>query len=72
MIFGMNVVVLSIAGWLSYFGITVAEAKTVIVTGANQPSATLAPQRAIVEFTNFTIRPGGKEIIFKTTLSERK
>lgn len=70
MIFGMNVVVLAIAGWLSYFGITVTEA-AVIITGVNQPEATLAPQRAIVEFTNFTVRPGGQEVILSEIVVER-
>lgn len=71
MIFGMNIVVLTIVGWLSYFGVTISEATAVIVTGANQPVATLAPQRAIVEFTNFTVRPGGQEIILSEVVVEK-
>ena len=46
----------------------------VIVTGANQPKATLAPTDAVVPFTNFEIRPGRnksglelKKIVVKTT-----
>jgi len=70
MILGMNIFALAIAGWLSFFGITMTEA-AIIVTGANQPSATLAPQRAIVEFTNFTVRPGGQEVILSEVVVER-
>lgn len=71
MIFGMNIVVLTIVGWLSFFGVTISEATAIIVTGANQPAATLAPQRAIVEFTNFTVRPGGQEILLSEVVIER-
>lgn len=42
----------------------------VIVTGANQPKATLAPQRAIVEFTNFTVRTGGQEVLLSEVVVE--
>lgn len=71
MILGMNFVALAIAGWLSYFGVNSAEATAIIVTGANQPKATIAPQRAIVEFTNFTVRPGGQEILLSEVVIER-
>lgn len=71
MMFGINIVVLTIIGWLSYFGITMTEATAVIATGANQPKATLAPQRATVEFTNFTVRPSGQEVILSEVVIER-
>jgi len=70
MILGMNIFALAIAGWLSFLGITTTEA-AIIVTGTNQPSATLAPQGAIVEFTNFTVRSGGQEVLLSEVLVER-
>lgn len=42
----------------------------VIVTGANQPEATLAPQGAMVEFTNFTVRTGGQEVLLSEVVVE--
>lgn len=58
----MNVfLMMTLVGLFSFFGIKFGDA-SVLVTGANQPSATLAAQGTIVEFTNITIRPDGKEV----------
>lgn len=70
MMFGMNVFVLAIVGWLSCFGVIISEAAAVIVTGVNQPKATLAPQRAVVEFTNFTVRTFGQEVLLSEVVVE--
>lgn len=55
---------------VKFFKTSVANASGVVVTGANQPSATLAPQKAVVEFTNFTIRTSGQEVHLSEVLVE--
>lgn len=61
---------LSIVGFLSFFGVKIGDA-SVLVTGANQPSATLAAQEVIMEFTNFTVRPNGKDVKLAEVVVER-